>query len=151
MTNEHSRGSRGIPLTEAINFVNRVLSTLDLGVWVRGATVYKEEVVIAYPQVEDYDRELSPVTTSDDIESGARYLAELKVISHGREVVIYVRFYLTSGGEFREEESISDSVVSEEGEEVGKPGLWQSCMEEANRWGPTIVNFMTMWLMRGGQ
>jgi len=147
----HSKDSRGIPLTEAVNIVNQVLSRLDLAVWVREATVYKEEVVIAYPQVEDYDRELSPVETSDDIENAARYLAELKVISHGREVVIYVRYYLTSRGEFREEKSIDDSVVTEEGEEVDKPGIWQKSMEEANRWGPTVVNVMTMWLLRSGQ
>lgn len=146
-----AKESRGIPLAEAVKFVNQVLSTLDLALWVREAAVYKEQVVIGYPQVEDYDKELSPIETSDDVESSARYLAELKVISHGREVVIYVRCYLTSRGEFREEESHDDNLASEEGDEVDKPGVWQRCVQEANRWGPTVANIMIMWLLRSGQ
>jgi len=125
-----------------------MLSTLDLGVWIREATLYKEEVVIAYPQVEGYDKELNQVETSIDIEKPARYLAELKVISHGRDVILYVRYYLTSKGELRTEECFSDSVSSEEGEEPEQPGVWLESIELANQWGPTMITLL-MWLLSG--
>ena len=46
----------------------------------------------------------------DDIDDAARYLAVLKVISRGREVLLYIRYYLTSQGELRTESCLDDSV-----------------------------------------
>ena len=106
--------------------------------------------MIAYPQIEGYDKELSPVVTSDRIENAARYLAELKVISHGRQAIIYVRYYLTSENDLRIEQTLDDSIVAEEEERPDKPGLWQTSLNEAKHWGPTFVRLI-MWLMMGSE
>lgn len=132
-------------IKEATGLLNSLLKTAKIDIKVIEFILCKEEVVIASPQVEDYDKELTTVEKRDDIEERARYLAAATIATKARQVQTYIRFYLTSGGKLRIEECLGDSVIVQP-EEDDRLGRWKGAIDNAVHWAPAIIRIILMFL-----
>ncbi len=132
----------GFHLRDIIVIINSLLKTAKVDISIVELGCYKEQVVIGFPQVESLESELKTVETSDDCESGARYLLLATLASSGRLVPIHVRFYLTSNGKLLIEDSGDNGVTLANPEEINQPKRWKKVIENTTSWGPIIVRLI---------
>lgn len=121
MANEEKRIPQISTVRDAKDLLNSLFNTAKIDVQVIEFIICREEVVIAYPQVEDYEHELKTVDKRDGIERGARYLAAATIATEARQVQVYTRFYLTSDGSLKIEDCRDDNVTIVDTEEINKP------------------------------
>ena len=137
--------SKANNIRDAYFLLNKLFETAKIDVQVIDLAIYKEEVIIAVPQLEGYESELASVNEKDGIENGARYLAAGSLSTQGRQVEVYIRFYLQSDGSLKIEGSQSDNVTVQS-DEADKPDRWKGALENAEHWGPTIVQIILAFL-----
>ena len=139
--NEES-GPRAVTVRGAQELLNSLFKTAKIDVNVIEIIIAKEEVVIAYDQVEDYEHELRDVEKRDDFDRGARYLAAATIATEARQVQVYIRFYLTTKGDLRIEQCLDDSVTIVDVDEADRPERWRTSVDDALRWGPVIIKII---------
>lgn len=139
MASEEGYALQVSTVRDAKDLLNSLFNTANIDVKIIEITICKEEVVIGFPQVEDYEHELKTVDKRDGIEKGARYLAAATIATESRQVQVYIRFYLTSEGSLKIEDCRDDNVTIVEKEEADKPDRWKGPIGVAVRWGPTII------------
>ena len=137
---------RAVTVRDARDLLNSLFRTAKIDVNITELVIAKEEVVVAYKQVEDYERELRTVEKRDGFERGSRYLAAATIAKEARQVQVYVRFYLTSNGELKIEECQDDSVTLVGADEANQPERWRPIVEDAVRWGPVIIKIVLQLL-----
>jgi hypothetical protein len=145
LANKESHSFTGATVTtvrDAKDLVNALFATAKIDVQVIELVVGKEAVVIGYPQIENYEDELESVDRRDDVTRMARYLAAATIITEGRKVQVYTRFYLTSEGKLKIEGCDADNVTLVGSEEAEKPDRWKGALEVAERWGPVIIQLI---------
>jgi len=128
--------------------LNSLFKTADIDVSIIELVICKEEVVIGDPQVENYEHELKQIAGREDIEIGARYLAAATLSTEARKVQVYTRFYLTTTEEIRIEGCQDESISLVTTEEATNPERWRGAKENAQRWGPLIVQIIFSILQR---
>lgn len=134
--------AEGFHLRNIIVLINSLLKTAKANVSIVELDCYKEQIVIGFPQVESLESELKTVETSDECESGARYLMLATLASGGHLVPIYVRFYLTSNGKLIIEDSGDDGITLANPEEFNQPERWKKIIENTASWGSIIVRLI---------
>jgi len=126
---------------DAVALLNSLFLTAKIDVSVGDVSLAREGVVIGSPQIEDYGSELSSIDQRDGIENAARYLIAAVISTEGRQVQVYVRFYLQSDGTLKIEGCDADNVTVQ-ADEAEQPKRWSGALESAERWGPVIVNMI---------
>jgi hypothetical protein len=69
--------SHNIRIRDLISLINQVFRTAETGVTVAELIVFREEVIIGFPQKESLENELKQIEWSAEIQPGARYLLVL--------------------------------------------------------------------------
>ncbi len=146
MGNAEDYRPRAVNVRDAQDILNSLFRTAKIDINVIQLVIAKEEVVIAYKQIEDYEHELRTVEKRDGIERGARYLAAATIATEARQVQVYIRFYLTTNGELKIEECQDDNVTVVSADEASETERWKPVAENAQRWGPVIIQVVLQLL-----
>ena len=134
--------SDGLLISGFVPVLNSFFSTAKIGLIIEELVILKEEVVVGFPPVESLEEELRTIKWVSDLVRGGRYMMFAIIISEGRSVPVYVRFYVSLAGKLTIEDSGDNGASLQSEKEFQEPQLWKKVIGQVTSWGPTITKLI---------
>lgn len=132
----------GFLIGSFVPVLNSFFSTAKIGIIIDELVILKEEVVVGFPPVEALEKELRTIEWVRDLVRGGRYMMFAVIISEGRSVPVYVRFYISLAGKLTIEDSGDNGASLQSEKEFEEPQLWKKVIEQVTSWGPVITKLI---------
>jgi len=150
-----SKGKKGanwlreLSIEDVLRLLNSFFRRAAIDVTIVDFYLAREEVVIGFAgQIESFENELRDIKGEELARQGGRYIAEVRLVSGGREVTNIVRFYKKIDGSLSIEDTCNVAITLNEEEEINRPRQWEKVAKFGQTISETIVKSVIEMLVR---
>lgn len=150
-TGKKSGNSPGeLGLEDVLRLLNSFFRTARIDVRIVDFCLAREEIVIGFTeQIESFENELKDIKQEEGLRQPGRYMANVRLISSGREVTNLARFYKKADGSLLIEDIRNEEITLSEEEEINKPSRWKAVAKFGQSITEVIVKTVVeMWIRR---